>query len=185
VQLSVSAGEVEPQLGPQQRELVTLQVADRYPAPAIGGADHGGEHPSDRRRTRFSAPCPKRTSLSRSGSKQGAYRAQPPVDSRTRPSNAERTRSIRDRDLCRTGAVPAGGRVKDSNLGKHQPTGLQSVIVRVSYGSAHLSPVTARYMCAGFVLQSVRVTLCTPILGMRLDPWRTVARRVAGAVGSP
>jgi hypothetical protein len=34
---------VEPQLGTQECQLVTFQIADRYPAPAVGGADEGGE----------------------------------------------------------------------------------------------------------------------------------------------
>ena len=35
---------VESEFGAQQCELVAFEVADRYPAPAVGGADHGGEH---------------------------------------------------------------------------------------------------------------------------------------------
>ena len=35
---------VEPQLGTQECQLVAFQIADRYPAPAIGGADQDGEH---------------------------------------------------------------------------------------------------------------------------------------------
>jgi hypothetical protein len=34
---------VESELGTQQSELVTFEVADRDPGPAFGGADHGGE----------------------------------------------------------------------------------------------------------------------------------------------
>jgi hypothetical protein len=33
---------VEPQLGTQQCQLVTFQIADRHPAPAIGGAAFWG-----------------------------------------------------------------------------------------------------------------------------------------------
>ena len=39
--------------------------------------------------------------------------------------------------------------------------------------------VTTRYLCAGFVVEDGRVTLCAPILRRRLTYWRTVARRVA------
>ena len=39
---------VEPQLGAEQGKLVAFQVADRHSAPAVGGADHGGEHEFER-----------------------------------------------------------------------------------------------------------------------------------------
>jgi hypothetical protein len=34
---------VEAELRSQELELMSLEVVDRYPAPALGGADHGGE----------------------------------------------------------------------------------------------------------------------------------------------
>ncbi|MBW3671552.1 MAG: TonB-dependent receptor, partial [Acidobacteria bacterium] len=34
---------VEAELGSEELELVAFEVVDRYPAPALGGADHGGE----------------------------------------------------------------------------------------------------------------------------------------------
>jgi len=42
-----------------------------------------------------------------------------------------------------------------------------------------LYQVTIRYLCAGFVVEDGRVTLCAPILRRRLAYWRTIARRVA------
>jgi hypothetical protein len=56
------------------------------------------------------------------------------------------------------------------------------------YDSVDLSPVTALYMCAGFVVQGGRITLCAPILRMRLAPgepwpgeWREAPRAGRGA----
>jgi hypothetical protein len=45
------------------------------------------------------------------------------------------------------------------------------------HDSTWLSLGTARYMCAGFVVQGARVTLCAPIFGCAW-PLATVARRV-------
>jgi hypothetical protein len=38
--------------------------------------------------------------------------------------------------------------------------------------------VTTPYLCAGFVVERGRVTLCASILRRRLDYWKTVAVRV-------
>lgn len=38
--------------------------------------------------------------------------------------------------------------------------------------------VQTRHLCAGFVVEGGRVTMCAPILRKRLDYWRTVARRI-------
>jgi hypothetical protein len=40
---------VQPELGAQQLQPMTLEVADRHAAPAVGGADHGREHEFHRR----------------------------------------------------------------------------------------------------------------------------------------
>jgi hypothetical protein len=42
-------GRVEAELGAQQFELVSFEVADRDPAPAVGSSDHGGKHELHRR----------------------------------------------------------------------------------------------------------------------------------------
>lgn len=42
-----------------------------------------------------------------------------------------------------------------------------------------LYQVTTRYLCAGFVVEGGRVTICAPILRRRLDHWMTRARRVS------
>lgn len=39
--------------------------------------------------------------------------------------------------------------------------------------------VTTRYLCAGFVVEGGRVTMCAPILRKKLDYWMTVARKVS------
>jgi hypothetical protein len=36
----------------------------------------------------------------------------------------------------------------------------------------------ARYLCAGFVVENGKVTMCAPILRNRLTFWRTIAERV-------
>lgn len=38
--------------------------------------------------------------------------------------------------------------------------------------------VTTRYLCAGFVIDSGRVTMCAPILRKKIGYWKTIARRV-------
>lgn len=38
--------------------------------------------------------------------------------------------------------------------------------------------VTTRYLCAGFVVENGRMTMCAPILRRRLDYWKTIARRI-------
>ncbi len=38
--------------------------------------------------------------------------------------------------------------------------------------------VTTSYLCAGFVVEGGRVTMCAPVLRKRLSYWRTVAERV-------
>jgi hypothetical protein len=51
----------------------------------------------------------------------------------------------------------------------------------VGHDSAYRLLVTARYMCAGFVVQGGRVTLCAPILR-----WSAVivdSRNLAGTAG--
>ena len=42
-----------------------------------------------------------------------------------------------------------------------------------------LYQVTTPYLCAGFVVEHGRVTLCAPILRKRLAYWTTVAVRCA------
>lgn len=39
--------------------------------------------------------------------------------------------------------------------------------------------VTTSYLCAGFVIENGRVTMCAPILRRKLAYWRTIAKRVA------
>lgn len=41
-----------------------------------------------------------------------------------------------------------------------------------------LYQVTTSYLCAGFVVQKGRVTLCAPILRRKLVYWMTIAVRV-------
>jgi hypothetical protein len=38
--------------------------------------------------------------------------------------------------------------------------------------------VTTSYLCAGFVVEGGRVTLCAPMLRRRIAYWKTVAVRV-------
>jgi len=38
--------------------------------------------------------------------------------------------------------------------------------------------VTTSYLCAGFVIEDGRVTMCAPILRKKLDYWKKVAVRV-------
>lgn len=38
--------------------------------------------------------------------------------------------------------------------------------------------VTTRYLCAGFVVQAGRITICAPILRNKLAYWQTVAVRI-------
>lgn len=38
--------------------------------------------------------------------------------------------------------------------------------------------VTARYLCAGFVVRRGRVVRCAPILRRKIDYWMTIARRI-------
>ena len=38
--------------------------------------------------------------------------------------------------------------------------------------------VVTKYLCAGFVVEGGRVTVCAPILRKKLAYWMTVARRV-------
>ena len=42
-----------------------------------------------------------------------------------------------------------------------------------------LYQVTTSYLCAGFVVENRRVTMCAPILRQRLDYWKTIAVRIA------
>lgn len=42
-----------------------------------------------------------------------------------------------------------------------------------------LYQVTTSYLCAGFVIENGRITLCAPILRKRLTYWRTIAQRVS------
>jgi hypothetical protein len=39
--------------------------------------------------------------------------------------------------------------------------------------------VITSYLCAGFVIERGRVTLCAPILRRRLGYWMTVAARIS------
>lgn len=41
-----------------------------------------------------------------------------------------------------------------------------------------LYQVTTKYLCAGFVVEGGRVTVCAPILRRKLDYWMTVAVRI-------
>ena len=41
-----------------------------------------------------------------------------------------------------------------------------------------LYQVTTSYLCAGFVVENGRITLCAPILRKKLDYWKTVAKVV-------
>jgi hypothetical protein len=42
--------------------------------------------------------------------------------------------------------------------------------------------VVTPHLCAGFVVEGGRVTLCAPILRRRLAYWMTVARRIEGVM---
>jgi hypothetical protein len=42
-----------------------------------------------------------------------------------------------------------------------------------------LYQVTTGYLCAGFVVEGGRVTMCAPVLRKRLSYWMTLAKRVA------
>lgn len=41
-----------------------------------------------------------------------------------------------------------------------------------------LYQVTTRYLCAGFLVEQGKVTICAPILRARLSYWKTIAVRV-------
>lgn len=41
-----------------------------------------------------------------------------------------------------------------------------------------LYAVVTSYLCAGFVVDGGRVTMCAPILRKNLNYWMTIARRV-------
>lgn len=41
-----------------------------------------------------------------------------------------------------------------------------------------LYQVTTSYLCAGFLVENGKVTLCAPILRRRLEYWKTVAKEV-------
>lgn len=43
-----------------------------------------------------------------------------------------------------------------------------------------LYQVTTSYLCAGFIVEAGKVTICAPILRRKLAYWMTVARRVGG-----
>lgn len=38
--------------------------------------------------------------------------------------------------------------------------------------------VTTSYLCAGFVVEGGKITMCAPILRRRIEYWKTVAVRV-------
>ena len=38
--------------------------------------------------------------------------------------------------------------------------------------------VTTYYLCAGFVLEGGKLTMCAPILKKKLNYWMTIARRI-------
>ena len=38
--------------------------------------------------------------------------------------------------------------------------------------------VTTSYLCAGFVVEGGKITMCAPILRRRIEYWKTVAMRV-------
>lgn len=42
-----------------------------------------------------------------------------------------------------------------------------------------LYQVTTSYLCAGYVVENGRVTMCARILRKKLNYWKTVATRVA------
>jgi len=39
--------------------------------------------------------------------------------------------------------------------------------------------VTTSYLCAGFVVEGGRITMCAPILKAKINYWRTIAERIA------
>lgn len=39
--------------------------------------------------------------------------------------------------------------------------------------------ITTHFLCAGFVVEGGRITMCAPILRRKIDYWRTVAVRIA------
>jgi hypothetical protein len=56
--------------------------------------------------------------------------------------------------------------------------GLQGRIAPGSRMIDGLYRVETRYLCAGFVVEDGRVTMCAPILRRKLAYWQTVAVRV-------
>ena len=40
--------------------------------------------------------------------------------------------------------------------------------------------VTTSYLCAGFVVENGRVTMCAPILRAKIGYWKTIAERICG-----
>lgn len=38
--------------------------------------------------------------------------------------------------------------------------------------------VVTSYLCAGFVIEDGKMTMCAPILRKKIDYWKTIARRV-------
>lgn len=43
-----------------------------------------------------------------------------------------------------------------------------------------LYQVTTSYLCAGFVIENGKVTLCAPILRKRFEYWKTIAKYLGG-----
>ena len=41
-----------------------------------------------------------------------------------------------------------------------------------------LYQVTTSYLCAGFVVEADKVTLCAPILRGKIEYWKKIAKRV-------
>lgn len=39
--------------------------------------------------------------------------------------------------------------------------------------------VTNHYLCAGFVIEDGRVTMCAPILRKKIGYWKTIARKIS------
>ena len=41
-----------------------------------------------------------------------------------------------------------------------------------------LYQVTTSYLCAGFVVENGKVTMCAPILRSKLEYWKTIAKLI-------
>jgi hypothetical protein len=78
---------------------------------------------------------------------------------------------VRERD-----AGHGAGTYMDRHPTPEATAGRRSVSPMLSDG---LYQVTTSSLCAGFVVEGGKVTLCAPILRRKLSYWMTLARRIA------